>query len=99
VLGIGKGESEESGACRRESLRIRRLHIPVPIRSSLPPPSAGGRPNDDGNGRSGRALVHVVLRRRGVGPDYVPPIGVVLANSRDRYIRGRTRFREDGVEA
>ncbi len=54
-------------------------------------------PFDDGNGRTGRALIHVVLKRRGVAPDYVPPISVVLAASRDRYIAGLTRFRGDGV--
>jgi len=54
-------------------------------------------PFDDGNGRTGRALIHVVLRRRGVAPDYVPPISVVLAASRNRYIEGLTRFRGDGV--
>lgn len=54
-------------------------------------------PFDDGNGRTGRALIHVVLRRRGVAPAYVPPISVVLAAARDRYIQGLTRFRENGV--
>lgn len=55
-------------------------------------------PFDDGNGRTGRALIHVVLRRRGVAPAYVPPISVILANARDRYIRGLTDYREDRVE-
>jgi Fic family protein len=54
-------------------------------------------PFDDGNGRTGRALIHVVLRRRGVAPAYVPPISVVLAAGRDRYITGLTRFRGDAV--
>jgi Fic family protein len=56
-------------------------------------------PFDDGNGRTGRALIHVVLRRRGVAPAYVPPISVVLANARERYIAGLTRFRaaDEGV--
>ncbi len=54
-------------------------------------------PFADGNGRTGRALIHVILRRRGVAPAYVPPISVVLAHSRDRYISGLTRFRGDGV--
>jgi len=54
-------------------------------------------PFDDGNGRTGRALIHVVLRRRGTAPAYVPPISVVLATARDRYIDGLTRFREDRV--
>lgn len=54
-------------------------------------------PFDDGNGRTGRALIHVVLRRRDIAPAYVPPISVGLASARDRYINGLTRFREDGV--
>jgi Fic family protein len=54
-------------------------------------------PFDDGNGRTGRALIHVVLRRRGIAPAYVPPISVVLATARDRYIDGLTRFRENRV--
>jgi Fic family protein len=54
-------------------------------------------PFDDGNGRTGRALIHVVLRRREIAPAYVPPISVVLANARDRYINGLTQFRDDQV--
>ncbi|NUQ20806.1 MAG: Fic family protein [Gemmatimonadaceae bacterium] len=56
-------------------------------------------PFDDGNGRTGRALIHVVLRRRGIAPAYVPPISVVLANARDRYIEGLTGFRGERVAA
>ena len=33
----------------------------------------------DGNGRVGRALVHVILRRRGLATKLVPPISLVLA--------------------
>ncbi len=54
-------------------------------------------PFDDGNGRTGRALIHVILRRRGVAPRYVPPVSVVLAAARDRYIGGLTTFRGDDV--
>jgi Fic family protein len=54
-------------------------------------------PFDDGNGRTGRALIHVVLRRRGLAPDYVPPVSVVLAAGRKRYIDGLTKYRGDGV--
>ena len=50
-------------------------------------------PFADGNGRTGRALVHVLLRRRGLAPAYVPPISVVLARERKRYIAGLTAFR------
>jgi Fic family protein len=52
-------------------------------------------PFDDGNGRTGRALIHVVLRRRGVTPAYVPPISVALAAAKGRYIDGLTKFRGD----
>jgi len=55
-------------------------------------------PFEDGNGRTGRALVQVVLRRRGVAPRYVPPISVALAAGRERYIRALTSFRGDHTE-
>lgn len=51
-------------------------------------------PFHDGNGRTGRALIHVVLRRRGMTPQYVPPISIVLASSKERYVRGLSNFRE-----
>lgn len=55
-------------------------------------------PFHDGNGRAGRALVHVVLRRRGIAVHYVPPISVTLSTSKDRYIAGLTSFRGDDVQ-
>lgn len=55
-------------------------------------------PFEDGNGRTGRALVHVILRRRALAPHYIPPISVVLAAARTRYIEGLTAFRGEGVE-
>ena len=51
-------------------------------------------PFADGNGRTGRALVQVILRRRGLAPEYVPPISVVLAAEKGRYIEGLIAFRE-----
>jgi Fic family protein len=54
-------------------------------------------PFEDGNGRTGRALVHVVLRRRGVAPRFVPPVSVVLASAKDRYIAGLDGFRGPDV--
>ena len=54
-------------------------------------------PFADGNGRTGRALVHVVLRRRGVAPRFIPPISVAFARAPGRYIAGLTAFRADGV--
>jgi Fic family protein len=52
-------------------------------------------PFADGNGRTGRALVQLVLRRRGLAPAFVPPVSVVLARDKDRYLKGLTLFRED----
>lgn len=56
-------------------------------------------PFGDGNGRTGRALIHVILRRRGLAPAFVPPISVVLARDKELYIRGLTDFREDRLDA
>lgn len=55
-------------------------------------------PFGDGNGRTGRALIHVVLRRRGITPSYVPPISVVLAADKERYIDGLVAFRNGRVD-
>ena len=43
-------------------------------------------PFGDGNGRAGRALIHVVMARRGLAPRFVPPVSVVLARRSDQYI-------------
>jgi Fic family protein len=51
----------------------------------------------DGNGRTGRALIHVILRRRGLAKMFVPPISLVFAARKDRYIDGLTQFRGDEV--
>ena len=52
-------------------------------------------PFADGNGRVGRALIHVVLRRRGLAPRYVPPVSLLLAADAKAYVGGLTAFRED----
>jgi Fic family protein len=54
-------------------------------------------PFTDGNGRTGRALVHVLLRRRALSHSYVPPISVVLAKNKERYIEGLTAYRNGNV--
>jgi Fic family protein len=51
----------------------------------------------DGNGRVGRCLVHVVLRRRGVAPRFVPPVSIVLAARPAAYVDGLVGFREGRV--
>ena len=54
-------------------------------------------PFDDGNGRTGRALLQVILRRRRLAPEFVPPVSIVLARRRESYISGLTSFREGQV--
>ncbi len=52
-------------------------------------------PFADGNGRTGRALIHFVLRRRGLATRVLPPISLVLATWANDYIAGlgATRYR------
>jgi Fic family protein len=52
-------------------------------------------PFGDGNGRVGRALIHAVLRRRGLAPRYVPPVSLVLAADAGAYVAGLKAFREE----
>jgi Fic family protein len=51
----------------------------------------------DGNGRTGRALIHVILRRRGLAPVVVPPVSLMLATWLQDYVNGltATRYRGD----
>ncbi|MGV8084130.1 MAG: Fic family protein [Coriobacteriia bacterium] len=53
-------------------------------------------PFADGNGRTGRALVHLILRRRKVSIHVQPPISLILATRSEDYIRGLTAFRPNG---
>lgn len=53
----------------------------------------------DGNGRVGRCLIHVVLRRRELAPRFVPPVSSVLATNAAAYVQGLTDFRRGQVTA
>ena len=53
-------------------------------------------PFADGNGRTGRALIHVVLRRRSAATQYVPPVSLALATDSRAYLAGLTAYRYDG---
>jgi Fic family protein len=53
----------------------------------------------DGNGRTGRTLIHVILRRRGLAPVVVPPVSLVLATWSQDYIDGLTATRYDADAA
>ncbi len=55
-------------------------------------------PFGDGNGRTGRALIQLVLRRRGLAPRVVPPVSLVLASDADRYVAGLTSVRGEAIE-
>lgn len=52
----------------------------------------------NGNGRTGRALIQLVLRRRGLAPRVVPPVSLVLASDADRYVAGLTSVRGGAIE-
>ena len=56
-------------------------------------------PFADGNGRTGRCLIHLILRRRRVAARVVPPVSVVLAANAAEYIAGLTAFRDQHEEA
>jgi len=54
-------------------------------------------PFADGNGRTGRALIHLILGRRGLALRALPPVSLVLATWARSYIDGLTLFRYDGA--
>ena len=48
----------------------------------------------DGNGRTGRALIHAILKRDGITTNAILPISTVFSSHRDHYIDGLTAFRQ-----
>jgi Fic family protein len=48
----------------------------------------------DGNGRTGRALVYSILRRRDELAEYVPPISLVLGGTPSNYVGALTAYRQ-----
>jgi Fic family protein len=50
----------------------------------------------DGNGRIGRALIHMVLRKRGLAKRVLAPVSLVLATRSSEYIRALTATRYRG---
>src|SRR5580704_145669 len=72
-------------------------------RSDLPPVAQAAiahaqyetvHPYADGNGRSGRALIHTVLVRHGLEDHVVAPLSAALFRERPAYYRGLQRYRE-----
>ena len=50
----------------------------------------------DGNGRTGRALIHLMLRRRGLAPRVLPPVSLVLATWSTDYVAALEGTRYEG---
>lgn len=50
-------------------------------------------PFADGNGRTGRAFVHVILRRGDLADRVIPPVSLILATDKARYINNLMAFR------
>ncbi|RMI33990.1 Fic family protein [Nocardia stercoris] len=50
-------------------------------------------PFADGNGRSGRALIHMIFRRRGLTRHITPPVSLILATRTQSYLDGLTAYR------
>jgi Fic family protein len=50
----------------------------------------------DGNGRTGRTLIHLILRKRGLCPRVVPPVSLVLATMAREYAKELMLFRYSG---
>jgi Fic family protein len=55
-------------------------------------------PFSDGNGRVGRALILIILRRRDIAAECFPPVSLVLAGEADRYVAGLTSWRTGGED-
>ena len=56
-------------------------------------------PFADGNGRIGRALIHLVLERRGLATSPVLPVSMVLGTWSEGYVAGLTAFRNGDLNA
>lgn len=50
----------------------------------------------DGNGRTGRVLIQMILRRRGLSPNVVPPVSLILATQTKEYVEGLVATRYCG---
>ena len=49
----------------------------------------------DGNGRTGRALIQLILRRRGLCPRFTPPISLIMATNLSEYLGCLNRLHTD----
>jgi Fic family protein len=56
-------------------------------------------PFADGNGRTGRALVHMILRRRSLVTRTLPPVSLILATHANDYVAALQATRYEGAAA
>ncbi len=50
----------------------------------------------DGNGRTGRVLIQMIFRRRGLSPNVLPPVSLILATQAKDYVEGLRATRYSG---
>lgn len=55
-------------------------------------------PFADGNGRTGRALIHLILHNRGLTRVTIPPVSLLLATDKTRYISNLNDWRVENSE-
>ncbi len=55
-------------------------------------------PFADGNGRTGRAIIYSVLRRRGETAAFIPPLSLVLASQPKAYVGGLGAYSQGKVD-
>jgi Fic family protein len=53
----------------------------------------------DGNGRTGRALIYAILRRRGEISTYIPPISLILVREQRNYVNGLGAYSSGDVDS
>ena len=80
-----------SSRCRASSAKISSPSLnrsePIAIAAIAHAQLETNHPFADGNGRAGRALVHLILKKGGtIGSNTVLPISLLLATDRERYI-------------
>lgn len=51
-------------------------------------------PFADGNGRTGRALIHAIFRNKGITQNMTPPVSAGLLTNKDRYFSALETYRE-----
>lgn len=76
---------------------VRESHLPVLAKAGIAHAQFETiHPFADGNGRTGRALIHLILRAEGIVERSVPPVSLSLATHASQYVEALTAFRHTG---